>query len=65
MFDYREFIKSGFLDAVGEMADYKIKLNASGYYEKGVLTMEDLAEIDEAIKAQYPSKESKEGDALL
>lgn len=53
MFNYREFLKKGFLSAVGQMADYQIRLNAAGYYEKGVLTEDDLAEIDAAIEAQY------------
>ena len=53
MFSFREFIKKGFLSAVGKMADYQIILNASGYFEKGVLTEEDLAEINAAIEAQY------------
>ena len=53
MFSFREFIKSGFLKAVGKMADYQIILNASGYYEKGVLTEEDLAEISSAVENQY------------
>ena len=49
MFSLREFIKKGFLDAVGKMADYQIILNATAYYEKNVLTMEDLAEINAKI----------------
>ena len=53
MFNYREFLKKGFLSAVGKMADYQIRLNAAGYYEKGVLTEADLAEIDASIEAQY------------
>lgn len=53
MFSFREFLKKGFLDAVGKMADYQIRLNAFGYYEKGVLIEEDLAQIDAAIEAQY------------
>ena len=32
------------------MADYKIMLNAAGWYEKGVLTDEDLFEIQTAIE---------------
>ena len=56
MFSFREFLKKGFLSAVGNMADYQIILNASGYYEKGVLTEEDLAEISQAIEAQYTVK---------
>lgn len=53
MFSFREFIKKGFISAVGNMADYQIILNASGYYEKGVLTEEDLAEISAKIEEQY------------
>lgn len=51
MFSFREFIKRGFLAAVGKLADYKIILNAAGYLEKGVLTEDDLAEIQSAIDA--------------
>ena len=50
MFSLREFIKSGLLDAIGKMADYKVILNATGWYEKGVLEEADLAEIDAKIK---------------
>ena len=56
-FSLREFIKKGLLDAVGKMADYQIILNAAGWYEKGVLTEDDLAEINAAIEAQYPVEE--------
>lgn len=54
MFSLRAFLKKGFLDAVGKMADYQIILNASGWLEKGVLTENDLAEIDAAITAYEP-----------
>ena len=57
MFNLRDFIKSGFLKAVGKMADYQIILNAAGWHEKGVLTEEDLAEINAAIDGQYPANE--------
>lgn len=49
MFSLKEFIKSGFLKAVGKMADYQIILNAAAWNEKGVLTEDDLAEIQTAI----------------
>lgn len=57
MFNLKEFIKSGFIKAVGKMADYQIILNAAGWHEKGVLTEEDLAEIQTAIDAQYITAE--------
>lgn len=53
MFNLKDFIKKGLLDAVGRMADYQVILNAAGWLEKGVLTEEDLAEINAAIESQY------------
>lgn len=49
MFNLASFIKSGFIAAVGKMADYQIILNAAGWFEKGVLTETDLAEIQTVI----------------
>lgn len=63
MFNLNEFIKRGLLDAVGKMADYQIILNAAGWHEKGVLTVDDLAEIQAAIEAQYVMPEPPEGPA--
>ena len=53
MFNLKDFIKKGLLDAVGKMADYQVILNAVGWMEKGVLDEADLAEISEKIDAQY------------
>ncbi|MGN1303801.1 MAG: hypothetical protein ACI4YB_02070 [Oscillospiraceae bacterium] len=49
MFNLGTFIKNGFISAVGKMADYQIILNAAGWFEKGVLSETDLAEIQSAI----------------
>jgi hypothetical protein len=49
MFNLRDFIKRGLVDAVGKMADYQIILNAAGWLEKGVLTEDDLSEIQNCI----------------
>lgn len=57
MFSLREFIKKGLLDAVGKMADYQVILNAAGWLEKGVLTEEDLVEIQIKLDAQYVTEE--------
>ena len=46
MFSLREFIKDGFLQAIGNKPDYEIKLAAAEWLSKGVLTEEDLAEIE-------------------
>ncbi len=53
MFSLSNFVKKGLLDAVGKMADYQVILNAVGWHEKGVLTEDDLAEINAKIEAQY------------
>lgn len=60
MFNLKEFIKKGLLDAVGRMADYQIILNAAGWHEKNVLLEEDLAEISARIDAQYQTEEIQE-----
>lgn len=60
MFNFREYIKKGFLNAVGKMSDYQIILNSAGYLEKGVLTEDDLSEINEAIEKQYIVEEVPE-----
>ena len=53
MFSLKDFIKKGLLDAVGKMADYQVILNATGWFEKGVLIESDLAEINSRIENQY------------
>ena len=52
-FTLNGFIRRGLMAAVGRMADYQIILNAAGWLEKGVLTEEDLTEIQTAIDTQY------------
>lgn len=64
MFSLKEFVKSGLLKAIGKMADYQIILNAAGWLEKGVLTEDDLAEIDTAISAQYPTETISEMETV-
>lgn len=62
MFNYREFLMTGFRNAVGKMADYRVILNANGYYEKGVLTEGDLAELQEMIDAKNSAAEQNESE---
>jgi hypothetical protein len=52
-FDARDFLKGGLIGAVGKKPDYKIKLDAMQWYDKGYLEDSDLAEIQEAIDNQY------------
>ena len=53
-FTLKNYIKRGLIAAVGKLADYQIILNSVGWMEKGVLTEDDLMEIQAAIDAQYP-----------
>lgn len=63
MFNYREFLMQGFRNAVGKMQDYQVILNANGYYEKDVLTEDDLAELQELINAKNaPQEDTAEPD---
>lgn len=50
MFSLREFVKDGFLQAIGNKPNYEIKLKSAEWLSKGVLTEEDLAEIETAIE---------------
>ena len=59
MFNLKDFIKKGLLDAVGKMADYQVILNAVGWHEKGVLSEEDLAEVNALIEAQHVKVEEE------
>jgi hypothetical protein len=59
-FDARDFLKGGLIGAVGKKPDYKIKLDAMQWYDKGYLEDSDLAEIQEAIENQYIEPETDE-----
>ena len=56
-FTLKNYIKRGLIAAVGKMADYQIILNSAGWMEKGVLTEDDLMEIQAEIDAQYVVEE--------
>nr|DAH45378.1 MAG TPA: Protein of unknown function (DUF3807) [Caudoviricetes sp.] len=60
MFNYRNFLMIGFKNAVGHMADYQVILNANGYYEKGVLTEDDLSELQAMIEEKNAAAENAE-----
>ena len=48
-FSMHDFIMTGLRDAVGKLPDYKIIMNALAWFEKGVLTEADLAELQALI----------------
>lgn len=63
MFNYRNFLMTGFRSAVGHMADYQVILNANGYYEKGVLTEDDLSELQAMIEEKNAASEAEDETA--
>lgn len=56
MFDLRKSLKENYIKAVGDWEDYDIFLKAAGWLKIGVLTEEDLADIQAAIDAQYTAE---------
>ena len=60
-FTLKNYIKRGLIAAVGKMADYQIILNSAGWMEKGVLSEDDLMEIQAAIDEQYVVEEPDMG----
>lgn len=62
IFDRRKFVKTGMLDAVGKMPDYWVVDNSLGWNEKGVLTEDDLAEIQAAVDSKNSIPEKLEPD---
>ena len=60
-FNRHDFVLRALLDAVSKQSDYWVMLNADSYYEKGILTDDDMATIQEAIEAQYAVEEAVDG----
>lgn len=62
MFNFSEYLKKGFLGAIGNKPSYQIILDSAGWHKAGFLSEEDLAEIDSAIKCEEVAKESEADD---
>ena len=62
MFSLSNFIKDGFLKAIGNKPDYEIKLKSADWFAKGVLTEEDLAEIETAIESKIEVLKAEESE---
>lgn len=52
MFVLKDFIKRGLIEAIGRKPTYQIILDAVGWHDKGVLSEDDLAEIQNAINGE-------------
>ena len=59
MFSLREFVKKGLILAIGNKADYEVILNSASWLDKGVLTEEDLAEINAEIDSKNAVADSE------
>ena len=53
----RNFVVKSLKSAIGNMPDYWVLNNALGWYDKGVLSEDDLMEIQTEIDAQYVVEE--------
>ena len=51
-FSLHDFLMNGFRSAIGRQPDWKVYMNSVGWFEKGVLTEADLAEIQVLIDAK-------------
>lgn len=52
MFSLKDFIMKGIRGMIGQEPDYKVIEIASGWLDKGVLTENDLADIDALLTSQ-------------
>ena len=64
MFSLSNFIKDGFLKAIGNKPDYEIKLKSADWFAKGVLTEDDLAEIETAIESKNEVLKAEESGVI-
>lgn len=60
MFVLKDFIKRGLIEAIGRKPTYQIILDAAGWLDKGVLSEDDLAEIENAIDVTREETEAGE-----
>lgn len=64
MFSLGEFVFKTIIGMIGNEPDYKVKKYALGWYDKDVLTEEDLANIDGLIEQFNEAAEAEpEGEA--
>lgn len=49
MFDFRAWTKRGILNSIGQAPEYKVIENVNRWVDKGVLVIEDVAEIQAAL----------------
>lgn len=57
MFSLHDFVLKTIKGMIGQEPDYKVMKYSLGWYDKEILTDEDMAEIQADIEAQYPEPE--------
>ena len=60
MFILKEFIMKILKEKIGNEPDYRVRELALGWYSKGELTQEDLAEIDALIEEKNTAENTTE-----
>ena len=60
MFILKEFIMKILKEKIGNEPDYRVRELALGWYSKGELTQEDLAEIDTLIEEKNTAENTTE-----
>ena len=60
MFKLNDYIMKLLKEMIGEEADYKVRELALGWFSKGVLAEEDLAEIDTLIEEKNTAENTTE-----
>ncbi|MBR2976705.1 MAG: hypothetical protein IKC50_00290 [Oscillospiraceae bacterium] len=64
MFNMRDFVMDTILGMVGEEPEYKVRQYALGWFDKGVLTEEDLTAIEAQLEAQRALAEEEETEGV-
>ena len=60
MFDLRSFVMRGIRNMVGKEPEYTVIQYSAGWFDKGVLTEEDLTEISTLLGAEETLEETPE-----
>ena len=57
MFDLHKFVFETILSMIGKEPEHKVRQYALGWFDKGVLTEEDLTAIEAQLEAARPEPE--------
>jgi len=64
MFDLKNFIKKGLMDAVGKTEGYQIILIAAYWFDKKVLNEKDMSDIETVINPTISNHEFDDEDLM-